>query len=494
MVNATSAPAAQAAVETDVLSTTAAGPAAVRGGAMRIVSFLGGSLFSVGAAALLFRHLGVVETGRYTTAMSLGALVMGLTDLGLTAIGMRELTVLDGQRRASLARNLLGMRLALAAAGVLVVTSLAFAAYGRLLGFGVLVVGVGVLVQTTQTTLSVSLMARLRLGWLSMLEFARQLLAAGTIALFVLAGWHLLAFLAVTAIAASILLPFTAALVRGDIPIRPSFDTRQWRALVGPVLAYSAAVVTATLYLRVAIVLVSLIADSHQLGYYSVSYRVVESLLAIPGLLVGAAFPIFAYSAQHDPVRLGYALARVFEVSLIVGVWISLALVVGSRLAIEVVGGPSFQPAAPVVAVQGLAVAAAFVSTVWACALLSLRLHRVILFFNLALLALVAVAVAVLGSMYGAQGAAAATSTVEIVAAVVGALVLVHGRPHLRPSLRVVPKVAVAAALGGAPMLLGNVPTVGRLALSTCLYTGALLLLGGFPSDLPELFAVRGRS
>ena len=60
--------------EPDARATPDSGATAVRGTTIRLVSFIAGSLFSVAAAALLFRHLGVIETGRYTTAMSLGAL------------------------------------------------------------------------------------------------------------------------------------------------------------------------------------------------------------------------------------------------------------------------------------------------------------------------------------------------------------------------------------------------------------------------------------
>jgi len=56
----------------------------------------------------------------------------------------------------------------------------------------------------------------------------------------------------------------------------------------------------ATLYVRIAIVLVSLIADARQLGYFGVSYRMVEALLVLPTLLVGAAFPIFARANKID--------------------------------------------------------------------------------------------------------------------------------------------------------------------------------------------------
>jgi hypothetical protein len=62
--------------------------------------------------------------------------------------------------------------------------------------------------------------------------------------------------------------------------------------------------------------------------------------------------------------------------------------------------------------------------------------------------------------------------------------VLAHGRPHLKLSLKTLPKVAIAAAIGAAPALLGGVPAIGRVCLSTFLYATALLLLKAFPPDL----------
>jgi O-antigen/teichoic acid export membrane protein len=480
--------------EPDVLATPEAGRALVRGTTLRIGSYVGGSLFSVAAAALLFRHLGVSDTGRYTTATSLSALVAGVTDLGLTGVCVRELSVLRGEQRISFARNLMGLRLVLASAGIVVVTSFAFLAYGSLLGIGVLIAACGVLLQNTQTLLTVSLSVRLRLGRLSALELARQLIAAAMIVVLVLLGAHLLAFLAVAALAALVLFAPTIALVRGDMPLMPSFDPRRWRALLGPTLTYSAAVLAGTVYLRVAVVLVSLLCPTRQLGYLSVSYRVVENLLFFPALLVGSAFPIFAHAAQADTARFAYVISRMFDAALILGVWVSVSLAVGSRLAIEVIGGSKFLPAAPVIAIQGISVAAVAVGGVWASALLSLHLHRVILILNLSLLVAVSVAVSVLAPLYGAQGAAVATAAMEVVSAIVAGLVLVHGRAHLRPSLRVASKVAVAAAIAISPMLLTSTPLIGRLALSSVLYALVLLALRAIPSDLPGLLFGAGRA
>lgn len=475
----------------DLLSTPDAGDAAIRGGAIRVGSFAAGSLISIVGGALLFRHLGVIDGGRYVNALSLAALVAGLTDLGLSAVGIRELATLEGQQRARLARNLLGIRLVLTSTGVLLVTIFAFLAYDSTLGIGVLIAGVGVLIAAVQSTYSLPLMAELRLGWVSALDLARQLGSVALIVGFVLAGAGLLPFLATPALMALAILVPTAWLVRGDIPLRPSFAIGEWRALIAPVLTYSLAVAAGALYFRIAIVLVSMLSGEEELGYFSLSFRIIEVLLLIPGLLVGAAFPIFARAARDDPARLGYALTRVFEVSLIAGAWMALTLAVGAPLAVEVMGGPDFVPAAPVLAIQGLGLGASFVGAVWAYGLLSLHEHRIILVFNITALVAVAVLVAILASVDGARGAAIGTSAVEIAAAIAGAALVAHSRPHLRPGLAVVWKVALASALGALPMLAHGLPVGVRVLLSTALYGVALLALRALPREL--LVLIPGR-
>lgn len=471
----------------DLLSTTEAGPLATRGGALRVGSFAGGSLISIVGGALLFRHLGVVDAGRYTTALSLGALVAGFTDLGLTAIGMRELATREGERRAQMARNLLGIRLVLTTIGVILVTGFAYAVYGTLLGSAVLIAGVGVFVANVQATWAVPLMSGLRLGWVSALDLGRQLASVALIVVLVLVGAQLLAFLTIPLIAAIIVLVPTALLVRGDIPLRPSFELAQWRALLAPVITYSLAVAAATIYFRLAIVLVSLLASERDLGYFSLSFRISEVLFVIPGLLVGAAFPIFARAARDDPARLGYALARVFEVALITGAWVSLSLAIGAPLAIEIMGGAQFAPAAPILALLGIGLGATFVGSVWAFGLLSLHAHKLILQLTLAVLFGGCAVLVVLIEIDGARGAALGMAIVEVAAAIAGGVLLVRGRPHLRPRLTIIAKVALASLAAAATTLPSDAPPAVEVVLATIAYGGVLLVLRAFPQELREL-------
>lgn len=253
------------------------------------------------------------------------------------------------------------------------------------------------------------------------------------------------------------------------------------------ILPYSAAVAAAALYFRLAIVLTSLLASGHQLGLFSASFRIVEFLTVIPALLAGAALPIFARAAHDDLSRLGYALGRVFEVALIVGGWIAVSLVVGASLAISIIGGPSFAPAAGVLQIMSLALVGTFVSAVWSNGLLSLRHHRDLLVINLGALVFSAVVIAVLVSVDGAAGAAIGLAAGELVAASATGALLVRRRPELRPSLRIVPLVVLAAGVALIPMLATGVPDIVQLVVSTMLYGVVLMLTRALPPELGAL-------
>jgi len=225
-----SAEAAGPPPDVDLLDTSAAGPAAIRGGALRVISYAAASLIALGSGALLYRHLGVISSGRYTAAGSLVALVAGASDLGLTAIGIRELSVRTGDAREQMARTLLGLRLVITGVGVLAVTCFALVSYGGELALGVLLAGIGLELAVWQGTLAIPLIVGLRLGWTSAFEFLRQLLVSLLIVLFVLLGSGLLAFLAAPIPAGAVVLALTIAVFRHQIPVRVRFAFGEWRA------------------------------------------------------------------------------------------------------------------------------------------------------------------------------------------------------------------------------------------------------------------------
>jgi O-antigen/teichoic acid export membrane protein len=482
--------------EVDVLESSAAGGAAVRGGALRVLGYVLTAVLGAGSAAVVFRHLGVRGTGSYITVLSIIAIVGGFSDLGLTTLGLRELAVRDAAARRELMRTLLGLRIEVTTISVGVGVAFAVVAgYRSPLVLGVAVGGLALLIQNLQTTLAIDLLRNLRFGWVTVFEVGRQVVLAVLVIVLALSGAGLVVIIAASVPAALASLLATAVLVRGNIATRPAFRRAERLALLRDLLPFAIAIATAALYFRASVVVVSLASSSLQLGYFSASFRIIEVLIQIPALMAGAAFPIFARAARDNHVRFAYGAERVFEVAAIVGVLFALLLALGAPVAIDIVGGAKFHPAIDVVRIQALGLGGSFVSAVWGYVLLSLRMQRELIVINLAALAGGVVLVAVLTSLAGADGAAGATAATELSLAVVGGLALARRHPNLVPSLRRLPRTLVAGIGAASVALVPGLPALAQVAAAAVIYVGLLFALHAVPDEVrAELLRLRPRA
>ncbi len=484
----------EALQDTHPLDSTAAGGSAVRGGGLRIGSYVAGIGLSLISTALLLRHLGSARVGNYVTILSLVALVGGFTDAGLQAIAVRELSHRPHSEARALLSDILGLRIFLTLLGL--VAAVIFSAavgYGSVLVAGTAVAGIALLLQIIQTTYSVPMMAELRLGRVAATEIIRQALTAAAIIALVLGGASLLPFYAAGIPAGIIATAVAAALIRGRYSLRPVVSWSAWRPILIDTAPYALATAVGAFYFRVAIIVVSLIATAKQTGYFGTSFRVIDVLIVVPQLLVGAAFPIFARSAHNDRERFAYAVGRVFDVCLILGVGAALALAVGAPFIITVIAGPGFVPAEAVLRIQGIALSASFVGAVFGYSLLSLHRYRAVLVINIGALLLCGVLTTVLASADGARGAAIATTTVEILFTL--ALGVAVWRSGVAPqvSWSAVPRVLIAAAIALCSLLIPGARDVERLALTLVLYPAALILLRAIPAEVIQMVPARAQ-
>jgi O-antigen/teichoic acid export membrane protein len=476
----------------NLLDTPDAGPVAVRGGAIRVVGYATGVLLTVASAAVLFRHLGVDDSGRYVTVLALMSIIIGITEIGLTTIGMRELAVRPENEKRRLMRDLLGLRLVLSVAGVAAAVAFALTVgYDKAMVTGILLVGVAVVASSVQATLSIALMVELRFGWITLIDVIRQaILVAGIFAL-VAAGAGIVPLLALQVPTALLALLLTVSLVRGSVPLLPAFDFQRWRTLLRDVLPFAAATIVAAVHFRASLIVLGLVSSESQTGYFGAAFRITEVLLLVPNLMVGAAFPIFARAARDDHDRLGYGVDRVFQASLVAGGLLVLALMLGAPFAIDVVAGADFAPSADVLRIQALALLFSFAAATLFYAMLSLRMHRAILTIVCAALAVNVALSAVLGSAHGATGAAYATLASEVVGLAIGFAVLRASHPSVVPSLGVIPRVALAGAAAVLVALVPGLPAVVDALIGSVVYTAVLWALGAVPREL--LDAIRRR-
>ena len=469
----------------DVLDTSRAGGLALRGSVLRVGGYGGGMLLALISAPLLIRHLHQTGFGQYVTALSIATIAAGLTEGGVNTIALREFASRTGDERDAAMSDILGIRLLLSLVGVVGATAFAIAAgYNQTIVFGTAIAGIGLTIQLLQTLVSVPLQGTMRLGWVAAADLLRNGVTTLLIVALVLAGAGIVPLLAVIAPACLSALLLTARLVRGSMPLRPSLHFGAYAPLLRETLPFAVAIALSSVYFRVTIVVMSLEATALQTGYFSTSFRIVEILIGLPVLVIGAAYPIVTRAERDDPDRFTHATRRMFELSVLTGVWVALTVELGARFATDVLGGLAAAPAAPVLRIQGLAVMATFVAVACSFPLLSLRRYRALLVANaLGLVVTLAVSLSLVPVLH-ARGAAIATVAAELTLASAAIVTLVRARPDLRLPWGSIPATLLA---GGAAVGVGHlvgVHPVLDMFVGTCVYAIVLAAIGRFPPEI----------
>jgi O-antigen/teichoic acid export membrane protein len=492
MSSAARAPTDGANAADDVLDTSLAGGLALRGSVLRVSGFGGGVLLALISAPLLIRHLHQVGFGRYVTALSIATIALGLTEGGVNTIALREFASESGTARDDAMSGMLGIRLALSAVGVIGATAFAaIADYSSAIVIGTAVAGFGLSIQVLQTLISVPLQSTMRLGWVASAELVRNGVTTLLIVVLVLSGAGMVSLLAVITPASLAALIFTARLIRGWMPLRPSFHFRKVMPLLRETLPFAVAIALSNIYFRVTVVVMSLEATALQTGYFSTSFRIVEVLIGLPVLMIGAAFPIVTRAARDDPARFAYATDRIFELSVVVGVWVALAVELGAHFIVVLLGGPAASPAAPVLRIQGLAVMATFVAVACSFPLLSLRRYRAVMIANaLGLVVTLAVSISLVPVLQ-ARGAAIATVAAELTLASVAIAALVRARRDLRLPWGIIPLALLAGGAGVGVGLVVGWNGMLDVAVGTLVYAVGLAAVGRFPPEIGHALRAR---
>ena len=476
----------------DVLDTSVAGGLVVRGGTLRVLGYLIAILVSVVGVALMLRHLGVVNFGRYTTVLSLITIIGSLSDLGLTGIGIRQAAVGDRAERERVVRNVLGMRLTTSTLGVVVAC-----VFGLVVGYpavmieGIAFAGFGLLALVTLDSYTMQLQVDLKLGWTAALELLRQVGQTVVVVALVLAGASLLPFTGAQIPGAVAAAAIAAALARRASRLLPSFNRVEWARLAHDLLPYAAASAIGAVYFRIEIVVLSIVSTGAQTGLFSAAFRITEVVVGIPWLVASSALPVIARAAENDHKRLAYALQRMFEASLTAGVGIAVAIFLGAQFAIEVVAGPRYRGSIGVLHIQSITVAFTFLVTQWGFALLALKRTRALLAINVVGLATAVGVTVVLGQIDGANGASVALISAEAVLAMGYALSLAWVSDSLRVRLGSVPRVALAAAAGLGVSMISSASSLPATVIGVSVYVLVLAATGGLPTEIWELLPRR---
>jgi O-antigen/teichoic acid export membrane protein len=480
-----------AAESRELIDRPEAGVAALRGSVLGAGGYAVGLLLGLVSAPLVIRGLGIVDFGRYITVLSVVGLINSVAEGGLNALALREYARTSGDERRARMRDLFGMRLALTICAALgAIAFVGVAGYSGAMVLGAIGAAVALVFLAAQNFLQVGLQGDLRFGWATAAELVRQVAMTALIVAAVVAGADLVPLLWVSLPAGILGAAFVAVLVRDRMPLRPSFHLARWAPLLRETLPYAIAAAVGVAYFRATMIVTGFATSAVETGYFATSFRVVEILLGIPTIAVGAAFPILARAHLGDRDRHAQAMRRILELAVIAGALTALSTALAAPFAIDVLAGADFAPSIPILRIQALGLAANFVGVAAGYGLLSAGRLRAIVAVSVVGLASTIALGLTLASAWGAQGAALAIVAGECVLAAGYLAALIRTDPGLRRAAAIIPAVALACAVGASAALL-PIPSVVETFVGVVLFLAVLYLLGRFPTEVREVLTAR---
>lgn len=476
----------------DVLTSGDAGGKVIRGSAWRVGANAAGIALGFATATLLLRHLGVDESGRYVTVLSLVAIAVYVADLGLNVAGSRELTLRKDEDQRTLIANLLGQRLLIMPLAVLLLVGFAAAVgYPARMVTGTALAGAGVLIVALANVLLLPRTVELRNAGIALIDFTKQAVGLVGVAILVALGASLTPFFAVQLLVGVAAFVMVAAVAGRRAFVLPRFDRAEQRSLLRTALPLAGALALGQVYFRFVIVLMSLISNPTQTAYFGGSLRAMETVVVMPILVASVALPLLAAAARDDMARLRFAVEGLSKGALIAGMLVIVVAIRGAEPVMAVIGGQAFRPAGAVLRIQVGALLFIALYQIWMAALLALgRQHELIFTNAIALLGLALFAV-VLVPPFGAIGGAAATVAGDALLAALIYWRLSRAAGGVMVGAPFLLKVALAAALASCVLLIPGLPDIVAAVLAGATFLGVGQLIGMIPRDIREALTPR---
>ena len=323
------------------------------------------------------RFLGDQVFGTFSFADSFVGLFVFLIDFGINSVLIRDVSR-DREKLSFYYIRLTPLKLGLALATwlLLTVTILSFKQDPYLIGVVILMGGVRVLTVLLEYHWAL-FNAIEQMEYEALLKIVNRCLIVVFGVASLLAGAKLLGLASAMLVAYVISLLFGFFLLGRILHIfRMEIDWDFWKQIARQALPLAPSILFWIAYYRVSIVQLSILSgDDAVVGWFSVSLKILDTLIVIPFLIVGGVFPIFSdlYANLRDSLK--KAAQKSFQYLLILAVPITVGTVVLAEPIIRLLFGPGYLPAVPALQILMLAMVFVFLNFISFYLLVSMDLQ-----------------------------------------------------------------------------------------------------------------------
>jgi O-antigen/teichoic acid export membrane protein len=433
--------------------------------AIQVIGRLTTAAVSIIILKLISTYLGKSGYGAYTTVYEFLAFFAIIADFGIFQIAVREMSI-HPERRREIFGNIFALRICLTIFAMFLAVGIGFLIpqySGTPIPVGIVIASATTFLTIIFGTLSSILQVDLRMQWSVLGLIASKFVALGWM-LFAVFRWmpedpergffQLIVAGAVGGIF-QVLVVFFAARQSEKVSLR--FDFRFWKDVLVKTLPYGAAVLLATIYVRIDIILLSLMRTQEEVGLYGVAARIMENLAVISIFFLNSTLPTISRLFRDNQEKLKKLLQYAFDFLLIVGLPIAVGGITLAFPIIALVSSPEFLSNAATgffgsdVALQILLVAMllAYLGNLFGFTLLAGNQQVKLLYVNAAAVVFNLVSNIIVIPIWGFRGAAVTSVASQIFVCTLG-FIFLRRMIAINFKLKTAAKAVLAAATMGA--------------------------------------------
>ncbi|MFA5986704.1 MAG: flippase [Parcubacteria group bacterium] len=427
------------------------------------------ALFAIG---MLARYLGTEGFGKYTTMLAFFAFFSAIGDFGLYPIATRDISR-DGADESWIMSRVFTLRMIISCVIFLLSTFFVwFLPYTTDVKTSILIACAAFIFSSGYGLLNGVFQKHIAMDRVALVELSGKIIQVFTIVLV------LTLHLRFTAVAISLLATMFWNFIilffvtRSYVTISFIPDSVYWKKFLKESAPMGISAIITFLYFKFDAIMLSFMQSQSDVGIYGAAYKIIETLIFFPAMIVGLIFPLLSRYIISDILIFNKITTIIIKLFTIILIPLVICTVYLAPEIIAIVGGPDFHDAAPVLQILIFALACVFFGQLFTNILIAGAHQKVLMYalFFAALLNIVANGIFIY--LYSYTGAAIVSVITEFFVAFVAIIMTKRLTPFVCGDIRL-PFIILSGELMAILLFFLPLPHV----FSTCIAIVVYLFL-----------------
>ena len=298
---------------------------------------------------ILTTFLGVDGFGAYITITNYLIIASVIAEFGFNALLTTEIAGKDEKQVSHIVNNLFTFRLVMAVSviGILASTTVwLIPTYTTEVKTLVALGAIGTIGASLSQVLVGVFQTKLRTDKITIGDFlARITLMLGVLGLAFLGQVNLFWVMVWYSVSGIVQATFMIISTYKYYPLKLNIDWQYWKQVFKKALPLFVIITFNLIYYRIDTVMLSIMKDQTAVGLYGASYKILEILIAIPGMFMGILLPLFAKYYLQERTRFQHIFQQAYNILLTIAIPLAVAGILLSNKILNLIAGQEFMPA-----------------------------------------------------------------------------------------------------------------------------------------------------